>query len=196
MSAVALDLLAEARRYGIRLMPTAAGTIKAAAPKPPPPEFLAKLKAHRAELIAALAEGPADDLDERAALSEYDGGAPRAWAEALAQLDASRPPGDVPPKRWRRFIDDCGRFLDDGWAIRAVALGWSPLDLFGCDRTRPFARVDRAGLLWLLNGNRLVALSPSTAVIATPSGSRLTYHRRARSAAEATLVWELETHHG
>jgi hypothetical protein len=30
--------------------------------------------------------------EERAAIIEYDGGAPRTWAEALAHLDASRPP--------------------------------------------------------------------------------------------------------
>jgi hypothetical protein len=27
----------------------------------------------------------------------------------------------------------------------AERLGWGPLDLFGCDRVKPFARIDRAG---------------------------------------------------
>jgi hypothetical protein len=31
---------------------------------------------------------------------------PDGRAEALARLDANRPPGDVPPRRWLRFIDD------------------------------------------------------------------------------------------
>ena len=53
-------------------------------------------------------------------------------------------------KRWLQFIDDCGRFIDDGWAPCAEALGWTPLDLFGCDRAKPFSRINRAGLLWLL----------------------------------------------
>ena len=99
-----------------------------------------------------------DAQEERAAIVEYDGGAPRAWAEALARLDPNKPPGDVPPQRWLRFIDDCGRFLDGGWAARAAAFGWGPLDLFGCDRERPFARVDHLGLLWLLNGGTIVEL--------------------------------------
>jgi hypothetical protein len=72
--------------------------------------------------------------------------------------------------RWLRFIDDCGRFIDDGWAAFAERLGWGPLDLFGCDRTKPCARIDRAGLLWLLNGRRLLALAADTAAIATASG--------------------------
>jgi hypothetical protein len=74
--------------------------------------------------------------DERAAIVEFDGGAPRAWAEGFAQLDPARPPDDVPAKRWLRFVDDAGKFLDDGWAAKAAALGWGPLDLFGCDGTK------------------------------------------------------------
>jgi hypothetical protein len=56
---------------------------------------------------------------------------------------------------------------------------WGPLDLFGCDRDRPFSRIDNAGLLWLLTGNRLVALSENAAIIETPSGGRQTFRRRA-----------------
>jgi hypothetical protein len=37
-------------------------------------------------------------------------------------------------------------------------LGSGPLDLFGCDSERPFARHDRKGLLWLLNGGKIIEL--------------------------------------
>jgi hypothetical protein len=129
--------------------------------------------------------------EERAAIQEYDGGAPRAWAEALTRLDPSRPPSDVSPKRWLRFIDDCGRFLDNGWAARAAELNWHPLDLFGCDRERPFARLDHAGLLWLLDGRPLLALTADTAAIATPSGGSLTFRRRPVDPGRVVLAWEL-----
>jgi hypothetical protein len=109
--------------------------------------------------------------EERAAIVEYDGGAPRVWAEALARLDPKRPPCDMSPKRWLQFINDCGRFLDGGWAARAEELGWGPLELFGCDRVKPFARLDRAGLLWLLNGGKLIALTAATGTIETIGGS-------------------------
>ena len=78
------------------------------------------------------------------------GSVPRAWVEGLARIDPARPPGDVPAKRWQTFIVDIGRFFDSGWGEKAAALGWEPIDLFGCDRDRPFARIDSAGLLWLL----------------------------------------------
>jgi len=84
--------------------------------------------------VASVARATAPALDgwndadnERAAIVEYDGGAPRAWAEGLARLDPAKPPGDLPQQRWLRFIDDCGRFLDGGWAARAAVFGWGPL---------------------------------------------------------------------
>jgi hypothetical protein len=118
--------------------------------------------------------------------------APRVWAEALARLDPARPPGDVPLGRWVRFIDDCGRFLDDGWAYRAEVLGWGPLHLFGCDRERPWARIDRAGLIWLLDGHKIIAFTADTAVTETATGARQTYRRVAIEPGQVVLAWELE----
>jgi hypothetical protein len=132
-----------------------------------------------------------DAEEERAAIAEYDGGAPRAWAEASARLDPNKPPGDVPPRRWLRFVDDCGRFLDGGWAVRAAAFGWGPLDLFGCDRERPFARVDHLGLLWLLNGGSVVELHRDRAILETERGTRQCYRRRPVEVGRVVLAWEL-----
>jgi len=121
---------------------------------------------------------------------EHEGNVPRAWAEGLARLDPTRPPGDVPAKRWLVFLDDIGRFLDGPFCAVAAALGWGPSDLFGCDRDRPFARIDRAGLLWLLNGDRLVALTENTATIGTQTGARQTYRRKPNDPGRV-LAWEL-----
>jgi hypothetical protein len=96
----------------------------------------------------------------------------------------------VPLKRWQRFVDDVGLFLDSPFCAVAGALGWGPLDLFGCDRDRPFARIDCAGLLWLLNGDRLVALSENTAAIKTRTSAQQTY-RRKPSEPDRVLAWEL-----
>ena len=132
-----------------------------------------------------------DAQEERAAIAEHDGGAPRAWAEAFARLDPTTPPGDVPASRWVQFIDDCGRFLDDGWASRVEALGWRPLDLFGCDRERLFAGVEPAGLLWCLEGGKLLALTADTAVIETSTGHRQTCQRRPVEVGCVVLAWEV-----
>lgn len=189
MSGAALDLLAEARRHGVRLIATAAGTIIASAPKAPPPDLLAKLKAHRAQLLAALAEAETDDFKECAAIIEHDGGFPRAWAEGFARVDPSRPPAGVPLRRWRRFVDDVGLFLDR-WATKAAALGWGPEDLFGAYPRKPFERIEHMGLLWLLNGARVIALTGDTALIETAEGARQSYRRKPHVAGRV-MAWEL-----
>jgi len=132
-----------------------------------------------------------DAYEELAAIVEYDGGVPRDWAEGFTRLDRSKPPAHVSLKRWLRFIDDCGRFLDARWAARAAALGWGPLHLFGCDRKRPFARLDHLGLLWEINGGRLIELHRNRAVIETAWGARLAYRCRPLEVGRVVLAWEL-----
>ena len=129
--------------------------------------------------------------EERSAIVTYDGNIPREWTEGYARLDPERPLGDVPMKRWRRFIDDVGLFLDR-WAERAAELAWGPLDLFGCDRERPFARIDREGLLWLLDGNKVVELDRHKAVIETPTGVRQVFRRKPVAVGAVVLAWELK----
>jgi hypothetical protein len=132
-----------------------------------------------------------DAEEERAAIIEYDGGAPRAWAEALARLDPSKPPRGVRPERWLRFIDDCGHFLDRGWAAQAMALGWGPLELFGCYRKRPY-HVPHRGLRWEVNGGKIVALDCDRAIIEIASGDRWSYKRQPLEVGRVVvLAWEL-----
>ena len=139
------------------------------------------------EPMAAQPE-PLDE--ERAAIIEHDGAIPRDWAEGFARLHPDRPPGDVPRRRWQTFIDDCGRFLDT-WGAEALALGWGPLELFGCDGEKPFARVDQMGLIWFIKGGHVASMSMSAAVIETAIGVRQTYRRRPVAMGEVALPWEL-----
>jgi hypothetical protein len=94
-------------------------------------------------------------------------------------------------QRWQRFIDDCGLFLGSGWADRAAALGWRPLHLFGCDRKRPFARLDHLGLLWEINGGKLVELHRDRAIIEIKGGARFCYRRQPLEVGRVVLAWEL-----
>jgi hypothetical protein len=132
-----------------------------------------------------------DAQDKRAAIAEYDGGTPQAWAEVLVRLDPNRPPREVPPRRWLRFVDDSKRFLDCGWATRATVLGWGPLDLFGFDRERPMARIDRLGLVWLLKGGTVVELHSDRAILKTPGGAVQSYPRRPIEVGRIVLPWQL-----
>ena len=115
----------------------------------------------------------------------------RSWAASLARINSGDPLRGVPPPRWRQFLEDASVFVRSSWDKQAAALGWTPIDLVGCDRKKPFARIDRLGLIWLLNGDKVVALSTDTAVIESATSSRLTYHRRRHNVGEIVLPWEL-----
>ena len=86
---------------------------------------------------------------------------------------------------------DHAKFLDGGWAERAASFGWGQIDLFGCDRERPFARVDHLGLLWLLNGGRIAELHRDRAIVETTGGGHQTYRRRPVEVGSVVLAWEL-----
>ena len=67
--------------------------------------------------LASDSSGWTDGQNQRAALVEYGAGIPRAWAEGFEQLASDCQPEGVPPKRWKIFIDDVGRFLDSDFAF-------------------------------------------------------------------------------
>jgi hypothetical protein len=113
------------------------------------------------------------------------------WAEGIGRLDPDHPRADVPLGRWQKLLADARRLIDDGIVAQAAAAGWSAHDLFGCDATKPFARLDQMGLAWFVKGARVVSTSMSAAVIETPTGARQTY-RRKDGALGRVLVWELE----
>jgi hypothetical protein len=117
---------------------------------------------------------------------------PPMWGDALTRMDGGVPPRDVPPQRWSRFLDDWAQFLAGTWATKAAALGWQAHDLFGCDLHHPYARVDRLGLLWLINGGALLVMNAESATFKTfKTGSRLTY-RRSLPNPTTINVWDLQ----
>jgi hypothetical protein len=199
MTALAVDTLAAVRAAGGEVKLVSPYRLKLIAPAALPSDLIEQVRAAKPDLLNLL-ENKADVTEreywgeleeERAAIIEFDGRTPRAWAEALARLDPANPPRDVPLPRWQQFIDDCGRFLDLGWANRAEALGWGPLELFGCDRERPLARYDHMGLLWIIQARKLVALRADTATIDTLTGSLQDYRRVPINLDRAVLAWEL-----
>lgn len=140
--------------------------------------------------VAGVAAGrPNADFDERAAIIEFDGGAPREWAEGFACLDLTRPLAGFGTGRWRQIIDDGGRFLDR-WASQAAAVGWSAADVFGLHPAAPASRYDGMGLVPLIGGGEVIAVEPDHAVIRMQCGACLTYYLR-RLRPDAVPVWDL-----
>lgn len=108
---------------------------------------------------------------------------PFPFAQALAALER-RCPDHIEADRWRQCIADASRFLVS-WGDKALALGWDAGELFDLHdspaRPHPsyarLSRYDATGLLWLLRGRRVVALTANTAVIETPSGGAIAYRK-------------------
>jgi hypothetical protein len=117
---------------------------------------------------------------------------PLDWIEGVAALDYHCPTTDISPHRWRLFLDDCYRFMSpsENWAERAAALGWDDRALFGCRRNRPLDHLGSAGLLWGINGGKLLELRRDWAVIELAANrSRRVFQRRRLDAANTTLPW-------
>jgi hypothetical protein len=105
------------------------------------------------------------------------------FGEVLNQLKRCCP-DYVDPDRWQQVIQDATCFLPK-WGQQAEALGWTADELFGLHspsaKPHPtycrLSRYDATGLLWLLQGRPVVALTDTTATIGTPSGGTLTYRK-------------------
>ena len=118
---------------------------------------------------------------------------PREWIEGVARLEQHRPPPDVPRHRWRQFVEDCHAFVaSEKLANRAAQLGWHAMALFGCQRNHPLMYLGKAGLLWHVDGGRIIELHRDWAVIDRPvNRSQRVFYRRDVDEAKAALPWTL-----
>jgi hypothetical protein len=124
---------------------------------------------------------------------ELPPGIPSRWLSGVTRLATMAPPHTYPAHAWQQLIVDAERFLDC-WGQQAAALGWPGWELFGCHRRAPWGRIEGMGLVLLLHGDQLAALTASEAVIRRPSGAHQIYRRKPSDplpAAERCLVWEL-----
>ena len=117
---------------------------------------------------------------------------PPTWIQGVAHLDHNRALRDISPHRWRQFLSDCSNFLAArvNGAERAAQLGWDAKSLFGCRLNRPLMYAGSAGLVWAMNGGRIVELHREWAVIELPGNkSRRIFDRRSVDVAKVTLPW-------
>jgi hypothetical protein len=94
-----------------------------------------------------------------------------------------RCPDHIDVADWQHAVDDGRKFLIQ-WGEQAEALGWTAEDLFGLHDPpeqpgptyRRLSRYDVIGLIWLLHGRPVVALTADRAVIGRVDGP--TFYRR------------------
>ncbi len=108
------------------------------------------------------------------------------WHAILDELTALDPPEWASPVRWQHMIFDADAFLGR-WSEAADHLGWTALDLFGVHPAAPADRYDVMGLLLLIQGGAVVALTGDAATIRRPSQSILTFRRHDTAGAVTVL---------
>jgi hypothetical protein len=96
--------------------------------------------------------GPENDISERQAIAEIEGGVPPIFSLAFAAFQIGCPVGRS-VEGWQRAVDDAGRFIDRH-GHEAAALGWLAADLFAAD-----------GLAWVLEGAAVVNLTATAAML-------------------------------
>lgn len=144
--------------------------------------------AYRRSGLATLAGLAADHRKDCTGTTPTD---PPSWVWHFELLDYGTPPSSVTDPDWRQLIEAGRIFIANGWPVRAASLGWTARDLIGCDLRAPVARLDRAGLIWLLgDGHRVVAMTADHAVIASSSGQYLRFYRRERGSGRI-MPWDL-----
>lgn len=204
MSAVATDLIAAVQAAGGNLS-VADGRLKVEASAPLPADVVEGLRSHKGEVVALLTARVAEaaerarlgaeayaaadhDLEERIALTGRSD-LPPELVENYARLQLMKPPRGVSIEWWYRTIDGGGRFLD-AWGTEAVRLGYTAMDIFGVGRDAPEARHDLKGLVALLDGAEVIALTADKATIRNPAGRVLSIYRSPAAVGQVAL-WEL-----
>jgi hypothetical protein len=114
---------------------------------------------------------------------QYGFGRISRFCRAFEELQR-RCPERVDTVDWQAAVKDGRAFLAK-WGEQAEALGWTARDLFGlapvpekpASNYRRLSRYDLSGLVWLLKGRPVVALTESEAAIENATGAILVYRR-------------------
>lgn len=120
-------------------------------------------------------------------------GVPAEWIDGIAKLTEMPCPARFPAAKWAEVVTDAAAFLQE-WAAAAHRLGWQAWEMFGCHSRAPWGRIQGMGLVLLLQGDEIAALTATEAVIRTSTGARQTFRRKPSDPlhpAERCLVWEL-----
>jgi hypothetical protein len=165
----AADVLKEATAIGVRIAIDGQDLMLEAAVRPPM-AIIELLSRHKSGIVNLLKSVTA------------------SFSDAFTRLE-SRCPDHVDEERWWQCIGDARHFLVS-WGRQAEALGWTAKDLFGLHQSpgephptyQRLSRYDKTGLLWLLRGRLVVALTETTAAIRTTGNSSMVYRKHDKPA--------------
>ncbi len=115
------------------------------------------------------------------------GGLPLELVAGLERLAGMPPPDSFDAVRWRDCVH-CALDFAENWAAKALALGWTPIELFGLHPAAPDARLDARGVAFALGvEDRVTAITAGQISVAGRNGARLSLRRPNEPG--AVLAW-------
>ena len=188
MTAFAIDLLRELSDAGGTVQ-LEGDMLRLSAPEPLPDNLRARLRQHKAEIVALLAAN--DDAPAPVADDQVGQDLPADVADGVRAILTADGVRGIPPSRWPQIQRDTRHLVQRRWLHEALALGWTTADLFGCDQRAPWYRLDRSGLVLLLGGHEIIEISSDVATLRARTGSVLRYRRRPPAKPPVALLWEV-----
>jgi len=115
---------------------------------------------------------------------------PSHWQDALARIEASARPANIPAECWAQVVADAV-YLVREWGAALARCGWTLSDLFSAHPIKPLTRFDAMGLCLLLEGRRIGPIDEDRIALRQPGGAVLHFRRQARTCPEAVMLWDL-----
>lgn len=109
----------------------------------------------------------------------------RRWASLIEHRAAGTDPTSIPAARWQQVLSDAAAFIAT-WAEQADAMGWTEYDLFAVPPGPE--RWLRSGLIALLRGRPVIAITADAITIANPRGDPNRYRRSENKG--AVMLWD------
>ena len=162
----AAEILTAVREAGAALR-VEGGSLVASNASRLPPEIKTAIRENKPQIITALSVAP-------------------RFGRSLSASGSPKCPGRVSPRIGGNRRSRTPRHFLAEWGEQAEALGWDSRDLFGL-HTPPanphpcysrLCRYDETGLVWLLEGRPVVALTETTAAIESPKTGNITVYRK------------------
>lgn len=133
------------------------------------------------------------DRTERAPIGPNDTNGtsllPQPLRVGLDRLGSMAAPAMSRPEIWPEIVRDAQRLATEGWAGRALDLGWHPLDLWGVSPVTG-GIADLEGLAVWLSARRVLLLDDRSCIAESRPGSHAIFNRR-RSMDGAVFLWDL-----
>jgi hypothetical protein len=195
MTAIALALIEAVHAAGGTIA-LDGSTIRLEAPAPLSELLRASLRQHKPALVLFLAEQAANANAPAPATTNaplpvataaepmpvakpgpWSAGIPDPVAEGIGAMFMATAARDIPDRVWPAVVADTLAFVDSGQAAQAFALGWTAAELFGCDRRAPWQRLDRMGLMLLVDRRVITAVTADHIALRHRDGSVQRFRR-------------------